>query len=162
MRSPTYGELTFSEMAGKIASYIVKYGLDCQYELSVGTDSQNFSDTKMVIVVTLHNVGHGGIFFFDIHRIRKICNVREKLTIETNYSLECAQKLIDAFEAFRESFGFDIKKYVHFSIHVDAGPNGKSRESINEICGWVRACGYEVHTKPDSYAASAVANKYSK
>ena len=80
MHSPTYGELTFSEMAGKIASYIVKQGLDCQYELSVGTDSQNFSDTKMVIVVTLHNVGHGGIFFFDIHRIRKICNVREKLT----------------------------------------------------------------------------------
>ena len=162
MYSPTYGELTFSEMAGKIASYIVKHGLDCQYELSVGTDSQNFSDTKMVIVVTLHNVGHGGIFFFDIRRIRKICNVREKLTVETNYSLECAQKLIDAFEEFRNSFGFDIKKYVHFSIHVDAGPNGKSRDSINEICGWVRACGYEVHTKPNSYAASAIANKYSK
>lgn len=162
MRSPTYGELTFAQIAGKIASYIMAHGLDRQYELSVGTDSQNFDDTKMVRVVTLHDVGHGGIFFYDVRRMRKIMNVREKLTVETTYSLECAQQLLDAVEAFQKTFGFDITKYVHFSIHVDAGPNGRSRDSINEICGWVRACGYDVHTKPESYAASSIANKISK
>ena len=154
--------MTFAQIAGKIASYIMAHGLDRQYELSVGTDSQNFDDTKMVRVVTLHDVGYGGIFFYDVRRMRKIMNVREKLTIETTYSLECAQQLLDAVEAFKKSFGFDITKCVHFSIHVDAGPNGRSRDSINEICGWVRACGYDVHTKPESYAASSIANKISK
>ena len=28
MRSPTYGELTFAQIAGKIASYIMGHGLD--------------------------------------------------------------------------------------------------------------------------------------
>lgn len=162
MISPTYGEVTYEQIVGIIAKYIANHGYERQYELCIGTDSQNFDSTKMVLVITLHDVGHGGIFFYETTYMRKIRNVREKLTVETTFSLDCAQKLLDAVEKFRDGFGINILDYVNLCIHVDAGPNGKSREVIADICGWVHACGYEVKTKPDSYASSSVANKISK
>lgn len=162
MISPTYGLVTYEQLVGIIAKFILAHGKDRQYELCIGTDSQNFSMTKIVLVITLHDVGHGGIFFYETTYVRKIESVREKLTYETTKSLLCAQEFFNAADQFKKVFGFDILKYVSFCIHVDAGPNGKSREVMNELCGWVQACGYEVKTKPESYAASGVANKISK
>ena len=50
------------------------------------------------------------------------------------------------------------------SIHVDAGnsPKGKTRELIPEIVGWVKACGYDVKVKPESFCASTIADRISK
>jgi predicted RNase H-related nuclease YkuK (DUF458 family) len=162
MTSPTYGVITYHQLVEIIEKYIRTNGTDRVYELAIGTDSQNFSDTKVVLAVTLINPGNGGIFFYQVKRIRKISNVREKLTYETTQSLSCAQTLLKEAEAHAAETGFDIRNYIHFVIHVDAGPNGKSRETIDGICGWVKACGYDVETKPRSYAASSVANKISK
>lgn len=51
---------------------------------------------------------------------------------------------------------------VHFLIHCDVGYNGSTKMLIQEIVGWVQSMGYECSIKPASYAASAVADKYSK
>ncbi|NLV77640.1 MAG: hypothetical protein GX023_11860, partial [Tissierellia bacterium] len=48
------------------------------------------------------------------------------------------------------------------SIHVDAGKNGQSSKLIPEIVGWIKACGFGCETKPNSYAASSIADKYTK
>ena len=37
---------------------------DSEYELVVGTDSQNHADTKIVTVVCITCRGHGGILFY--------------------------------------------------------------------------------------------------
>jgi predicted RNase H-related nuclease YkuK (DUF458 family) len=162
MISPTYGNITFQQLVDIIANYIQRNGTDHLYELAIGTDSQNFADTKVVLAITLMNPGNGGIFFYQVQRIRKINNVREKITFETTQSLACAQTLLDEAEKYAVRTGFNIQDHIHFVIHVDAGPNGKSRETIDGICGWVKACGYDVVTKPRSYATSSVANKISK
>jgi predicted RNase H-related nuclease YkuK (DUF458 family) len=52
-----------------------------------------------------------------------------------------------------------ITKY-DIEIHVDIGSVGKTREMINEIVGMVRGSGYAVRMKPESYAASKVADRY--
>ena len=52
-----------------------------------------------------------------------------------------------------------ITKY-DVQIHVDIGKFGDTREMINEIIGMVRGSGYTVKMKPDSYAASKVADRY--
>ena len=51
-----------------------------------------------------------------------------------------------------------------FVIHVDAGnsPDGKTRELIPDIVGWIRSCGYDCVVKPDSYTASSIADRISK
>lgn len=128
----------------------------------IGTDSQNFSDTKMVSVICVLASGRGGIFFYDISRIPLVRDVRRKLHIETNNSLELATKLVDVFEG-NEKY-HEMYLACPISIHVDAGnsPHGKTRELIPELVGWIRASGYEAETKPASFVASCVADKISK
>lgn len=153
MRSITYGEVSFERMCQIISNYISK-DKGQQYKISVGTDSQNFDLTKTVIVVAVWNVGNGGIFFYDIKRVRKITNIRQKIFYETSLSLEMASKLAMYLE--QEGHLHDI------GIHVDAGEDGPTSKMIPEIVSWVNACGFQCKTKPYSYAASSIANKLSK
>lgn len=159
MKSPTYGEVTIEQIVDMIEKKVTTE--KGTYNLIIGTDSQNFDRTKMVLVIALHHVGAGGIFFYEIRNIPKITNIGQKLLYETNLSLELAEKLIKVLNEKVES-GFNYEKYLSISIHVDAGENGPSKAVIPEIAGWIKACGYKVVFKPNSYAASSIANKYSK
>lgn len=153
MKSITYGEVSFDGMCGLIKSYISK-DRNRTYKIAVGTDSQNFDITKTVVVVAVWRIGSGGIFFYDIRNVKKITNIRQKIFYETSLSLEMANRLSDLLEKENMKCGIDI--------HVDAGEEGASACVIQEIVGWVKACGYACKTKPEAYAAFCIANKYSK
>lgn len=160
MVSPTNGRVSMDDIASIIRQKVLDgHG---EFNVMIGTDSQNFDQIKMVMVIALHNVGHGGIFFYEVSRVRRIENVKEKLFFETTLSLQCAGQLMEAFERLKETTGFDYEKSLNFSIHVDAGYNGPSCQVIPEVVGWIRACGYNAVVKPESYAACSIANKYSK
>lgn len=161
MHSPTYGEVTIPEIA-RIIKQQVETDPHSEWNVMIGTDSQNFDKTKVVVVIALHHVGKGGIFFYQISRVRRINNVGQKLLYETQLSLEYANELMDAFEELELETGFEYNKLLNFGIHVDAGQNGPSKQVIPEIIGWINSCGYKAVVKPDSYAASAIANKFSK
>ncbi|MDP4144222.1 MAG: ribonuclease H-like YkuK family protein [Bacillota bacterium] len=153
MRSMSYGEIDFNRMVQLISNYVNQES-NRDYQISVGTDSQNFDLTKTVIVVAVNRIGNGGIFFYDIKRVKKITNIRQKIFYETNLSLELATKLEERLK--RENLNYNI------TIHVDAGNNGPSSMVIPEITAWINSCGFACKTKPDSYAASCIANRYSK
>ena len=51
---------------------------------------------------------------------------------------------------------------MKMSIHLDIGENGPTKSLIRELEGWVTAMGYDYAIKPDSYAASTIADLYSK
>lgn len=160
MVSPTYGKVSMDQIAAIIREKVLTgHG---EFNVMIGTDSQNFDKTKMVMVIALHNVGRGGIFFYEVSNVRRIENVKEKLIYETTLSLQCAEQLMTAFEDLKASTGFDYEKAVNFSIHVDAGFNGPSCQVIPEVVGWIKACGYKAVVKPESYAACSIANKFSK
>lgn len=158
-KSPTYGYVTIPEIANIIKQKVLDN--PGEYTLMVGTDSQNFDKTKMVTVIALHNIGHGGIFFYNTIYIHRIPQVNIKIMEETSRSLTAARDIVNALERFLEE-GFDYSQYIKLEIHVDAGNNGLSKQVIPEIIGWVKSCDFEVKVKPDSCAASSVANKYSK
>lgn len=157
MYSPTYGKVSQGKMIDIIKDFI-KASPNSSYNISVGTDSQNFRQklqcTKTVMVVAVHRLGRGGIFFYDIKRVKKITNISQKLFYETGISLDLAIKLADALEDEGIDFGI--------SIHVDAGKHGQSSKLIPEIVGWIKACGFGCETKPNSYAASSIADRYTK
>ena len=160
MTSPTYGEVSIDRIADIIREKVTeKPG---EYNVMIGTDSQNFDKTKMVLVIALHDVGRGGIFFYEIQRVNKITNIGQKLIYETNLSLDLASKLVEELDRLKADKGFDYPNLINIGIHVDAGVNGPSKQVIPEIVGWIKACGYEAIVKPNSYAASSIANKYSK
>ncbi len=153
MRSITYGNVDFDKMFQIIKKFVGKSPEET-YHIAVGTDSQNFDLTKVVLVVSIHRMGHGGIFFYDIKRVKKLNNIHEKLFYETSMSLEIAMKLSKKFQ--NENFNYGI------GIHVDAGEGGPTSSIIPEITRWVRSYGFDCKTKPDSYAASTIADRYSK
>ena len=139
-KSPTYGMLHIEQIPDKILTFYMDHEkYDAPVHIIVGTDSQNFDQTKCVSVICVIAKGKGGIFFYEVSRIPLIRDVRRKLHVETNDSLPIA-------------------------IHVDAGNsrNGKTRELIPELVGWIKACGYDCSVKPDSFVASTIADRLSK
>ena len=161
MISPTYGNVTIEEIANIIKNNIVN-NKDSNYHITIGTDSQNFCDvTKVVTVIAVCNIGKGGFFFYQTTKIKEpIKNIRLKLTYETQLSLECANKLLETLEAISDD-SFDYTE-LDYAIHVDAGYNGKSKQLINDLVSWVTSSGFPCEIKPCSFAASSIANKYSK
>ena len=142
-KSPTYGKLHIEQIPDKILTFYLDHTkYDAPVHIIVGTDSQNFDDTKIVSVVAVICEGHGGMFFYEITRRALIRDVRTE----------------------------NDKKYEEMylncpiAIHVDAGNsrNGKTRELIPELVGWIRACGYDCSIKPDSFVASTIADRISK
>ena len=158
-----YGELcSRNEMINQITNYIAS-DIGANYEITVGTDSQNHLKTKMTEVICVRRIGKGGIYFHYSEFLPRILSLRDKIYEETSRSIENARGLMDEVELNLLEKNIDINKLnIHFIIHCDIGHYGKTNELIKEIVGWVDSLGYEVAIKPDSWAASSVANKYSK
>jgi hypothetical protein len=161
-KSQTYGSLDITEIPDKIQKFYDKTKhFESDFRIIVGTDSQNFSYTKMVSVIAIVCEGHGGIFFHRITHQPIIKDVRSKLHIETNESLELASKIIELLEDKKYE---DMFMHCTFTIHVDAGHSerGKTKDLIPELVGWIKSCGYDCEVKPDSFVASSIADKISK
>ena len=136
----------------------VYYHPEYQYKISIGTDSMTTRDTVFVLVIVLYKVGRGGVYFYKKFHHDRIPNLRTKLYDETQLSLSAADIVIE------DIFEVDEKLYnkINFSIHLDIGENGPTKDLIRELEGWVTAMGYDYEIKPDSYAASTIANMHSK
>ena len=90
--SPTYGKLNIQDIPEKIRIFFEKHEhYDAPVKIIVGTDSQNFDQTKVVSVIAVICEGHGGIFFYEVTRKPIIKDVRTKLHEETNDSLQVAE-----------------------------------------------------------------------
>lgn len=161
-KSNTYGEIELEEIPSKILDYMQKMKhYDIPLQIVVGTDSQNFDKTKVVSVIAVTCEGHGGIFFYEIERIKRINDVRMKLTEETTRSLNIMTKLVEILE--KKEYA-ELRENSTLAIHVDAGwsDKGKTKELIPMLVGWIKACGYDCKVKPDSFASSSIADKLSK
>ena len=108
----------------------------------------------MVVVICLINEGHGGVFFYHIDLLPKIKNLNTKIFTETEKSLEIARELNEYFH--EEGIRADVE------IHVDIGREGKTKDLIQSILGWITAEGFVAKIKDESYVASTIADRISK
>lgn len=152
-KSPTHGELNLKQIITKINEY-VKEKPEYEYNIMVGTDSQSESNTKVVLVICVHRIGNGGVYFYFTEKVKKIKNLRTKIYYETKLSIELAKALNENM--------FESGVEYNFSIHADIGKNGPTSKLISEIVGWIEAEGFECHIKPDSYVASTIADRITK
>ena len=161
--SQTYGKLELKDIPEKLLAFYERnkvYGE--AMEITIGTDSQTHEhETKIVTVISIICKGHGGIFFHKSEYREPIVIVKQKLETETYISLETASALLD--ELGKSEYRV-LMDNCPFSIHIDAGnaPHGKTKDLIQGLTGWVHALGYSCEVKPNSYAASCVADKLSK
>lgn len=161
--SITYGRVGMKEISEKLLEFYERnLPSGDPMEITIGTDSQNRTGyTKIVSVISIICKGNGGIFFHQTEYVDIIFSVREKLERETNRSLEIAQELI----GFLENKKFqELYNNCPISIHIDAGnaPQGKTKDLIQGLVGWVHGMGYDCEIKPNSYAASSIADRISK
>ncbi|MBI5306063.1 ribonuclease H-like YkuK family protein [Candidatus Wolfebacteria bacterium] len=128
---------------------------DRRYKIIVGSDSlkreKDLAD--FVTAVIVHREGNGGRYFWRRLELDKIHNLRNRIIQEVMFSLEAAQKILDGLKKISAP-KFD------FEIHIDVGENGETKSMISEVVGMVRAYNFEARTKPQSYAASKVADRH--
>ncbi len=126
-----------------------------RYKITIGTDSERYGghSADFVTAIVVHRVGNGGRFFWRHIPLDNIHTLRNRMYQEVLLSLDAAKELVAVLK--------DLKvRNFDFEIPGDVGENGETRTMIQELVGMVRANNFEAKTKPDSYAASSVADKY--
>ena len=121
----------------------------------VGTDSQNYSKNsvcKFTSVLIAYRMGRGGSVIISTDKMPFMdkTRLRQRLLLEAMRSLEVAWYLDSK-----------INDKSIIQVHLDVNPNLKWRSSQykEELVGLVASQGFSYKIKPDSFAASGVADK---
>lgn len=151
--SPTFGELSYSEVINKIAGYI-KEETDSVYKVIVGTDSQaKTGDADFVNAIIVHRLGKGGIYFWRRQKLSNQHSMQERIARETQISLETAWQI-------RDDFQHNGLSAYEPEVHIDVGMDGLSRDMVKWVTGMILGSGFVYKIKPESFAASTVADRY--
>jgi predicted RNase H-related nuclease YkuK (DUF458 family) len=155
--SPTKGRLQLTKVTKEIAGFISQDD-QSKYRLVVGTDSNGDKRADFVTAVIVYRIGHGGRYFWKRTNGHKIYHtLRDRIYREVALSLQVAQDMLKQLKTSLTKS--DLPNY-DFQIHIDVGQNGPTREMIKEVVGMVRGNGFKAKIKPESYAASHVADRY--
>ena len=146
-------KLTIPQVVEEIIRFM-KDDLRHHYRITIGTDSELLSAGRadFVTAVVVHRVGNGGRYFFRRAELSKFHTLRDRIIKEVLISLEAATQVLEALHG-QEAPKFD------FEVHADIGENGPTRVMMSEVVGMIRAHNFEPKTKPESYAASNVADR---
>ncbi|MBO8172667.1 MAG: ribonuclease H-like YkuK family protein [Bacillaceae bacterium] len=153
--SPTVGRLSLEAFSRNIKSYL-EQDPKAQYKVVIGTDSQTSQkSTLFVTAFIIHRVGKGARFYFRRHREKPIHDLRYRIYKETEISLKTMEEL--------KAHGItELLADWPVEVHLDIGQRGDTRKLIQEVVGWVTSVGYIAKIKPNSYGASAVADRFTK
>ncbi|MCI3927172.1 ribonuclease H-like YkuK family protein [Paenibacillus sp. TRM 82003] len=151
--SPTWGMLSIEQMVRHIEKYLEEQP-KAAHKIVIGTDSQTTHQaTTFVTAVVIHRVGKGARFFFRKQRSKPMFDLRHRIYRETEYSLQLVDLLNEkGMSALLSTWPLEI--------HIDIGQKGETKSLITEIKGWVTSVGYVARIKPDSFGASAVADRF--
>ncbi len=125
------------------------------YKIMIGTDSAlyNSTDADFVTAIVVHRVGNGARYFWRRSELKNFHTLRDRMIKEAMISIEIAQQI---FSYLKEVDAPDFD----FEVHIDVGTNGETKTVMQELVGLIRANNFEVKTKPESCAASNVADRY--
>jgi len=156
--SPSLATLSSEDMVREIPAFVEAMP-GSYYCLVIGTDSQSKRVGKVdqidyVSAIIIHRRGMGARYFWRKVKKDGIPVLRDKIYNETLMSLELAQTIVPDIRKAITPAKYDLE------IHIDVGPLGPTREMIREVVGMVNGNGFVAKTKPDSWGASKVADKY--
>lgn len=154
--SPSRGAVTLEAMVDDIRQLADRYPRD-RFRIIIGTDSQPHPGSRRVTFVTaviVHHVGKGARYYIHREHQSHMYSLRQRMFAEAAYSLQVGGLLTERLGSLGDSWRPEV--------HVDVGERGATRQLIREIVAWIMANGYEAHIKPDAFAASKVADRYTK
>jgi predicted RNase H-related nuclease YkuK (DUF458 family) len=140
-------------VSGVVVPSIEQYVADASatgQAVHIGTDSlQCGRETQFVTVVAVLTPHHGGRAAYSQVTVPRMASMRERLFKEVWHSVELGLVLTDKVKG-------------ELTIHVDANPNERYMSSryVQELVGLVLGQGFKVLIKPESWAATHVADHY--
>lgn len=160
--NPTKGNLKIEGVIDELIKYMSEKS-EKFYDIIVGCDSSSEEEPHFPVAVVILRVGEGGRFFLKriAYKGRKFFNWKTRILEEVFLSCQLALYLRENFE--KKIINSENKNF-HYQlryIHADIGENGATRDMIKEVIGLIRGNGFEPKIKPESFAASTVADRYS-
>ena len=163
--SETYGKVLTTDKYGRLseddAMWIAAERIRTSpgdFTIYIGTDSQTHSETKIVNVFVIYEHKKGAFSFFTIDWVQRytLSALRDKIADETQRSINLANKVSE--------YMFDNDVDVEVCVHADVGKgkHSKTKDMINWVVAMIEAAGFPAETKPNSWAASSVADRISK
>lgn len=146
-----------SDIQNDTLNNIIKTHIDRKGKIIIGTDSM-LTNNRFIFVNAICLYGkespfHGRYFYqryVDKNEGNK--NLLVRLFKETTDSIEIANKIKD------------LNEKAEIEIHMDVNPNSKflSGKYSSAIIGYITGVGFNYKIKPDSYAASSVADRHTR
>lgn len=158
--NPTQGNLKFEQVIKEILNYINQKP-EKFYDIIVGCDSSSSEEPHFPIVVVVLRTGEGGRFFVKKieYKNRKFYSWKTRILEEILLSCQLALNFREKLEEEMKDFSF-LPNYQFRYIHADIGENGATKDMIKEVIGLIKGNGFEAKIKPESFAASSVADRY--
>jgi predicted RNase H-related nuclease YkuK (DUF458 family) len=158
--SPSKGNLNLDQVIKEIFGYMQEVP-DSQYEIVVGCDSPSTDKPFFPIAIVVLRTGAGGRFFLKkMHYpedfLKKFAFWKNRILQEVYLSCELALSLKEVLQK-ENKLGL---KYQFQYIHADVGEIGKTKEMVKEVIGLIKSNGFEPRIKPQSFAATVVADRY--
>ena len=144
------------DLSNTILTDITTAGTD-NLEFYIGGDSQaNLYNVKFTVAIIMIKKGKGGGGYYKtITPLQSTMTLQQRLFMETYKAVKVALWL----NPLLESIGYKVNE-----IHTDLNPNPNyaSYEMVHTCLGYIRGMGFEGKAKPDSWAASSVADYKTK
>ena len=155
--NPSRGNLEFNQVVDEIFYYI-KDKPEKFYDIIVGCDSSSGEEPHFPLAVVVLRQGQGGRFFLKRinYKKRKFYNWKQRVLEEVLLSCTLALFLKEKLEEKLNPANYQFRY-----IHADIGENGATKDMIREVTGLIRGNGFEPKIKPEAFAASTVADRYS-
>ena len=158
--NPSKGDLSISAVLEEIRNYIAEKP-ERFYDVVVGCDSSSGEEPHFPLAIVVLRKGEGGRFFLKKigYKNRKFYNWRQRILEEITLSCQLALFLRENFEKKMKELG-NSSNFEFKYIHADIGENGQTKDMIKEVTGLILGNGFEPKIKPESFAASVVADRY--
>jgi len=160
--NPTEGDISFKQVSEEVFNYIKEMPEE-DYEIVVGCDSSSDPNPSFPVVLIALRKGQGGRFFLTKVKYsekRKFVDFHQRILEEVYLSCELALAFKKLLSGKIQSSGLDLNWQFNY-IHADVGLNGPTKDMIKEVVGLIKSNGFEAKIKPESFAASIVADRFS-
>ena len=138
---------------------IVSKGYD--HQIIVGADSQSNSKNSIIVVavcIISDFPGFERVFFYKKRKVKKFNSLYARISFEAKESIDIANQI--------RKYTDNTYNSLNISIHLDVSScNAKAKTSnySSSLISLVKAYDYpNVEIKPNSWAASSIADRYTK
>ncbi len=161
--NPTVGSIEFDDVIMEMTNYMIE-GPKEEYDIVVGCDSSSESKPHFPVAVVILRKGRGGRFFlkktdYSVLSKTKFGSWKERILEEVFLSCQLA---VTMKEELQKAVGRlpHRPNYEFQYIHADIGENGITKDMIKEVTALIRGNGFKAKVKPEAYAASIIADRF--